>query len=137
MADMSGWQGFLDDIKMSQESLVEYLNSKEYLELAGAVIDDGNINVSKGKSEIHGAGMFANQDFRVGEQLGFAKKDGNRTYIGRYTNHSDDNNTKIYYIRPSSLFMGNCIMVAIQDISEGEELLLNYRDHLFTPQYYG
>ena len=56
--------------------------------------------------------------------LGFAIKNGNRTLLGRYTNHSSKNNA-IFHTEKN----GDMIAILIKDIKKGEEILVNYRNH--------
>lgn len=84
------------------------------------------------KSKIHGKGLFANKDMVLGEFIGTyrgrsAKIDGryilwvedNPYYITnkfRYANHGSAPNTEVIGFE----------MYALRDISEGEELTLDY-----------
>jgi hypothetical protein len=73
------------------------------------------------KSKIHGLGLFALQDFEVGEIICPGRLDGKRTPAGRFINHSFDSN-----ILPQ--LVGNDIYaVATRKIHANEELLVDYR----------
>jgi hypothetical protein len=73
-----------------------------------------------GSSEIQGVGVFAN-NLKSGELIGYARQDGKRTILGRYTNHAKGGNSK-------PVLQGNdVVLIATRDISM-EEITVNYRD---------
>ena len=51
---------------------------------------------------------------------------------GRYTNHSDFNNAKFYFIKGND----NSVLIAEKTIKKGDEILVNYRHHFFSKDYY-
>ena len=53
-----------------------------------------------------------------------------KTILGRYTNHSDDNNARFYHLKNNDV-----VMVAERDIAENSEILINYRDHVLNKIY--
>lgn len=91
---------------------------------------DGYPNVTVRNSAIEGKGIFLSFPATAGSIIGPARVDGNRTPLGRYTNHS---------MTPNAKFVknGNDIwMVALKDIDgcvggdQGEEVTVNYRQAL-------
>ena len=76
--------------------------------------------VKLSNSNIHGLGVFA-ESFKKDKIIGYARLDGNRTILGRYTNHAKSHNAK-------PIKIGNNIMLyAVKDI-EQEEITVDYRD---------
>ena len=56
------------------------------------------------------------------EIIGLGSIDGkHKTILGRYTNHSDDNNAMFYYLKNRDV-----VMVVERDIDKDEEILINY-----------
>ena len=76
--------------------------------------------VEVGNSDIQGIGVFA-KDIRGGDLIGYARLDGNRTILGRYTNPAKIGNAK------PVMSGDNIVLVATRDISM-EEITVNYRD---------
>ena len=63
--------------------------------------------------------------FNKGDVIGYGKKDGVRSMLGRYINHSPFKNAMFY-------FEGDDIILATeQDILPGDEILVDYTDHTF------
>lgn len=77
-----------------------------------------------GPSRIHGVGVIAIQAFEPGQVVGPARVDGMRTQLGRYTNHSHAPNGRM------GLDNGNISLIALAQISEGEEITTDYRETL-------
>jgi hypothetical protein len=76
--------------------------------------------------------MFAQVDLEQGDIIGLASVNAiHKTYLGRYTNHSHNPNIDFLYLQNYDL-----IGVAKQPIKKGEELLVDYRNHILTPQFY-
>jgi hypothetical protein len=91
---------------------------------------DGYPNVTVRNSAIDGKGIFLSFPAAAGSIIGPARIEGNRTPLGRYTNHS---------MTPNAKFVknGNDIwMIALKDIDgcvggdQGEEVTVNYRQAL-------
>ena len=80
-----------------------------------------NIDVELRDSMIHGKGLFALRDFKVGQIVCPGRLNGKRTPGGRFINHSCFSN-----ITPKK-FGDDIYAVATQKIFAGEELLVNYR----------
>ena len=100
------------------------IKSKEFEEKVGKVIPEKTNKYIISKSKIEGKGIFCCFDFYKNDVLGFAIKNGNRTLLGRYTNHSSKNNA-IFHTEKN----GDMIAILIKDIKKGEEILVNYRNH--------
>jgi hypothetical protein len=102
----------------------EYKITNELEKLVLDITSDLDLSDIQGvklnNSDIHGLGVFA-EDFKKGKIIGYARLDGNRTILGRYTNHAKSHNAK-------PLKNGNNIMLyAIKDIYQ-EEITVDYRD---------
>lgn len=69
---------------------------------------------------LHGKGLFATRSFAEGESICLALKANKRTLAGRYSNHSPAPNCSV------SFDNGQYILVALQDIAEGDELTTDY-----------
>lgn len=81
-------------------------------------------DISVKKSEIAGNGVFADVVFKKHSLICIARLGNNRTIVGRYTNHSPNSNATF-------MFSGDNIgLVAMEDIQQGEEITVNYRDSL-------
>ena len=80
-----------------------------------------------GKSELHGVGLIATKDFKVGEVIAPAWVYGMRTPAGRFTNHQKNPNSE-----PQIGLEPIIELVALREISAGEEITLNYRQSIET-----
>ena len=144
------WYEFIKENNLTTEDVDFYLNNildtSKFDEIAGDVVDIKSDIYIKRKSGIHGFGIFAKKDvnkndiigtvlgFKNGEKyrsyndvIGIASSSGEkkyRTYIGRFTNHSNLKNVIF-----KELDSGNVIAICIKNIKEGEEILVDYRDH--------
>lgn len=123
---MMGFYEMLEEYGIDFDDLKKYLKSKEFLQLAGPVVDEENENYRVDKSKIDGLGIFSNKSFKKGEAIGYARLSNTRTLAGRYTNHSDMNNANFYYVENSQ----DVILICEKDIFINEEILINYRNHL-------
>ena len=84
-------------------------------------LDMSDINgVKLGNSNIDGTGVFADK-FSKGEKIGYARLNGNRTILGRYTNHAKYANA--YPVKEGD----NILLISSSDIND-EEITVNYRD---------
>lgn len=88
---------------------------------------NGSYSVSVSDSDIHGKGLFATKNYKVGEYIVPANINGYRTPAGRFTNHAKDPNAKMEVL-------GNTVMlIAITDIKGyrggylGDEITVDYR----------
>jgi hypothetical protein len=107
---------FLTQIGMSQPDMDKIVEN-----------EDDQIDMPEGcfveikPSKIHGNGLFATKDFKAGELICPGRINGKRTPAGRYMNHSTNAN-----VAPEKV--GEDInAVALRDIYQGEELLVDYR----------
>jgi len=121
---MFGYTKMLIDLGVDQKQMDIITDSLN-------VIDVKTDSYYRKESSIHSYGVFAKKDIYKHEVIGLGSVDSmNKTFLGRYTNHSDINNTMFYYLANS-----NVVMVAEKDINKDEELLLNYRDHALQKVY--
>ena len=115
---MLGYKKMLLDLELSQDQMdivVESLN----------VINVKTTKYYKDNSKIHGEGIFATNNMAIGSVIGLGSIDEvNKTFLGRYTNHSDNANAMFYYMAN-----GDVVMVSEEYINKGEEILIDYRDH--------
>lgn len=72
-------------------------------------------------SKIHGSGVFSNKKILTGETICPARIGNMRTPAGRYCNHHADANAKM-----ETASDGNVMLVALRDISVGEEIVTDY-----------
>jgi len=126
------WKDMLKEYNIDETLLNKNLNSAEFKNKAGNVKDDGNKCYTLKNSDIHGKGLFINREVQKNEVIGYALSNNERTYLGRYTNHSPEYNAKFLAIKNSS----DMITVAYKKIKIGEEILVNYRNHTFKKEYY-
>jgi len=115
----------LADLGLTEQELADIAES-------GEVVKFKTLTIKRKKSKIHGYGMFAQVDLEQGDIIGLASVNAiHKTYLGRYTNHSHNPNIDFLYLQNYDL-----IGVAKQPIKKGEELLVDYRNHILTPQFY-
>jgi len=117
---MSGYTEMLEDINVTQELVDSYIIANE-----NNVIEFESDTYYKDKSKIHNIGVFASRNILKKEVIGLGSIDNIfRTILGRYTNHSDNNNAMFYFLKNY-----DTIIVAEKDINKDEKILINYRDH--------
>jgi hypothetical protein len=122
---MTGYKGMLKDLDINQDHM-------DYITNIVWVIEYYSDIYHKDKSNIDGLGVFASKDLKKDDIIGIGTIDCKyKTILGRYTNHSDKNNAKFYYLKNNDV-----IMVAEKDISKNEEILINYRDHTIKNERY-
>jgi len=115
---MHGFLSMLDRLGISKEQL-------ETVTKTGEVVEFNSHVYYKDKSNIHGIGVFAKKNIEKGEVIGLGCIDGKcKTTLGRYTNHSDQNNAMFYYLHNDDV-----IMIAKKNILKFNEILINYTDH--------
>jgi len=123
------WNKFLQENNISYEDWKKILNSEEFKLAAGDVVDLKSDIYFKDKSDIHGFGIFAKKDINKNDIVGIAGGLKNnkhyRSYLGRFINHS---NLKNVIFKKSS--NGDTIAICIKNIELGEEILVDYRDHV-------
>ena len=116
---MTGFDSMLKDIGVDAQQLNDITKS-------GKVVEFNSHMYYKAESSIHGKGVFAKKDIAKGEVIGLGSIDGKcKTTLGRYTNHSNKNNAMFYYLHNTDV-----IMIARENISKFNEILINYRDHV-------
>ena len=121
---MTGYIKMLKDLGITQDQMDYVTNSRPTLEFESDIY-------YKNESKIHGVGVFALRNILKKEVIGLGSIDTkHKTILGRYTNHSDNNNAMFYYLKTHDV-----VMVAERDINKGEELLINYRDHVLNEKY--
>ena len=116
---MTGFKGMLKDFGITKEDLETITKTGEVLQFYSGLYE-------KRKSDIHGYGVFAKKNIKKGDVIGLGTIDVYyKTTLGRYTNHSDNNNAKFYYLQNEDI-----LMVAEKDIEINTEILINYRHHV-------
>ena len=121
---MFGYKRMLVDLGIDQDQMNTIVDSLN-------VIDVKTDKYYKGNSNIHNKGIFALKNIVKDDIIGLGSIDNiNKTFLGRYTNHSDNSNAMFYY-----LFNDDVIMVALENIDKDEEILINYRDHVLEKTY--
>ena len=121
---MSGFIGMLEDFNITKDQLDEITNT-------GKVIEFTSNMYYKNTSNIHGTGVFAFKDIFKKDIIGIGSIDNkHKTTLGRYTNHSDNNNARFYHLRNDDV-----VMVAEKNIPKDTEILINYRDHILNKIY--
>ena len=100
---------FLNEFNINAATIRSESESEPYKE-----INSDTFYVAE--SSIDGRGVFASKPFYAGEIIGPMIKDGNKTQLGRFVNHSGYPNTN---------YMGNNIM-ATRAIDAGQELTIAY-----------
>jgi SET domain len=120
----------VDSVKSIHKDYVDFLNEYGFTQdfvdtiLAMETLNDIDTmrRVELKESAIDGDGMFAIQNVEAGGYLAMARIDGVRALAGRYTNHSPT---------PNALFViddiGDLRMEALHNITNGEEVTINYR----------
>ena len=126
------WYLFLKSVGHNEDSVKHYMDnvidSCEFKAVAGKVVDIKNKTYIKKTSNIHGEGIFALKDIKKGDAigvvLGFKNNKKYRSYLGRFTNHSNLKNTKFEKLSNKKV-TATCLCA----IKNGEEILVDYRDH--------
>lgn len=120
--DFNDYEKMLLDINITQSQIDLMTNTKNLIETSSNIY-------KKLKSSIHGTGVFANRKIKKNTLIGIASlNDSVKTTLGRWTNHSLNNNAIF-------LFTENLdgLMFSVKEIKENEEILINYRDHILNP----
>ena len=123
------WNEFLKENNVSYENLKKILNSEEFKLAAGDIVDLKSDIYFKDKSDIHGFGIFAKKDINKNDMIGLGIGYSNkkyRSYIGRFANHSNLKNAVF-----KKFDNGNVFALCVENIRSGEEILFDYRDHLY------
>jgi hypothetical protein len=106
----------------------DYKNEAMHYSVGQEVYGGHTINAiveDKKESNIHGEGIFSKKNITKGDIIGLGSVDTkHKTVLGRYVNHSNNNNAKFYYLPNKDL-----IMLAEKNILKDTEILVNYRHH--------
>ncbi len=122
-ADHVDFDKMLDDLGVTKEQ-VKLESENPYDQIKMPL---GFYKFQLAESPIHGKGVFACSPYEAGELIGEANIGGNRTPLGRYTNHSASPNSKMVYRS------GNIYLYADKNIQGqmggmvGEEITVDYR----------
>lgn len=100
---------------------IEHETAKRQTEDHSDLIETEINGLSVKNSEIHGKGLFATQQIKLGSVICIAREKGKRTLAERYANHSPDPNS--YFVFDSE----NIVLVAVKDIKNNEEVTVSYR----------
>ena len=115
---MTGYKSMLRDLGLTQDQLSFITHNGNVLEFTSDIY-------YKKESSIHGEGIFSKKNIKKGDIIGLGSVDTkHKTILGRYVNHSDNNNAKFYYLPNKDL-----IMLAEKNIFKDTEILVNYRHH--------
>ena len=107
----------LEEIGVSPEQVEKETRISEDL----IDIDLSELGLKLGYSQIHGTGLFADEDIFADDPIGPMNLRGMRTQLGRYTNHSDTPNAYPYVVE------GGILMVAKENLVAGDEITVDYR----------
>lgn len=122
--DRLDYMSILDEIGVTeQEVRVQTEYQHDMIELP-----EGHGHIQIKESSREGLGVFNSNRSIEGGVIGVASLDGNRTPIGRYTNHSQIPNAKMVFEN------GDVILIALEDIEQNVEVTVNYRDVLLSKQ---
>lgn len=116
-------------INAEYENMCKDINLDEkYIRLASEIetdmielSDEYKENIEVKNSDIEGVGVFSLKGLSIGEIIGDARVESNRTILGRYINHSDDPNAQ------AKIIGNKAVVIAIKDISHNEEITMDYR----------
>jgi len=118
------------DIQPALDALNITIEELNELSETGSVVRINYESVYCKQSKVHGYGMFAKKDIAENEIIGLASVDNKyKTYIGRYTNHSNHPNICFLYNETNDL-----VAKATQVILKGQEIFLNYSLHILYPE---
>jgi hypothetical protein len=114
---------------MIKEFSLDQDQVKKQSEHNGDPAETTNPILSIRKSDIEGLGIYTSWPIKNGNIIGLMRFKGERTPLGKYTNHSRTPNSK-----PVLLDNGDIILIADRDISgcmggdKGEEITIDYRE---------
>jgi SET domain-containing protein len=117
---MNDYEKYIGEIGLTEDQVQILVNLDNVIEL-------NNSNYYKGKSNIHGIGVFASKDIKKGDIIGNVTINNKyRTTLGRWVNHHNIKNTIFYKIK------NDLIAIAEEDINKNQEILIDYRDHTLS-----
>lgn len=121
------YKAFLKEKKLSEETVKTVSeNKKDQMKMPKEWLSSYSLR----ESPIHGIGIFASHDFKMGQIIGPARIDYKRTPFGRFINHHPNPNCFFDYTNNNDIYL-----FSIRDIKgcvagdHGEELTVNYRDY--------
>ena len=111
---------FLSEIGLTRDDIARVMNDSpdDYCPLSKSEAE----RVGLFPSNIHGVGLFAVREFKMGEPIAVAYRDGAYTQAGRYINHAKYPNT--YFEAGEG---GDHTLIAAHPILSGSEFTVNYR----------
>ena len=117
---MNDYEKYIKEIGLTEDQIQILVNLDNVIEL-------NNPNYYKGKSSIHGVGVFASKDIKKGNIIGDVTINNKyRTTLGRWVNHHNIKNAIFYKIQ------NDLIAIAEEDIAKDQEILIDYRDHTLS-----
>ena len=115
---MSNYEDIVRDSEMSQEEWDDLVFQDNVVEATSDIY-------YKGKSKIHGIGLFAKKNLCAGEFIGlFTLHRKYRTPLSRWANHAEDHNALMCNSDDDTF--KDIIVIACKDIDKDSEILLNY-----------
>ena len=126
------WDEFLKENNLTTKDVDFYLNNilhtPKFNKVAGEIVDVKNDIYTIKESSVHGTGVFAKKNIKKGDVIGivigFKNDNKYRSYLGRFTNHSNIKNAIFKQIDNNDV-----IAICVKDIDVNEEILVDYRDH--------
>jgi SET domain-containing protein len=126
------WGEFLKENNLTTKDVDFYLNNildtPKFNKVAGEIVDVKNDIYTIKESSVHGTGVFAKKNIKKGDVIGivigFKNDNKYRSYLGRFTNHSNIKNAIFKQIDNNDV-----IAICVKDIDVNEEILVDYRDH--------
>ena len=126
------WGEFLKENNLTTKDVDFYLNNildtPKFNKVAGEIVDVKNDIYTIKESSVHGTGVFAKKNIKKGDVIciviGFKNDNKYRSYLGRFTNHSNIKNAIFKQIDNNDV-----IAICVKDIDVNEEILVDFRDH--------
>ena len=109
------------DLFLKEKNLT-HAQVDEALRIVKVLPHEGESNVLTAPSNIHGTGVFIRHKSEAGARIGMAMINGTWTVIGRFTNHSQTPNSKVFGDG------WNMSVISGRSLDQGEEITVNYRD---------
>lgn len=116
--DRDSYAAVLEALDMTEEDVQAQVTNADDQTLMPAGYADA---FQVARSELHGLGVMALQAFAIGEPIGPGRIQGQRTPLGRYTNHSAYPNAVM-----QPLDNGDVALVACRAIQPGDEITTHY-----------
>lgn len=109
------------DLFLKEKNLT-HAQVDEALRIVKVLPHEGESNVLTAPSNIHGTGVFIRHKSEAGARIGMAMINGTWTVIGRFTNHSQTPNSRVFGDAWNMSVIAGC------PLAPGEEITVNYRD---------